>query len=67
MKKLIRAGAVAAASLLASNVAALEVGTPAPDFTANSTHGEIVLSQIVLEGPGHPGVLSRRFHPWLNQ
>jgi peroxiredoxin len=51
MKKLIRAGAVAAASLLASNATALEVDTPAPDFTAQSTQGEIVLSQIVLKGP----------------
>jgi len=51
MKKLIRAGTVAAASLLASNAAALEVGAPAPDFTATSTQGEIVLSQRVLKGP----------------
>ena len=50
MKRLIRAGAVAAASLLSSNAAALEVSTPAPDFTANSTQGEIVLSQSLPAG-----------------
>jgi peroxiredoxin Q/BCP len=51
MKKMIRAGAVAAASLLAANAAALEVGAPAPDFTAASTHGEIILSRTLAEGP----------------
>jgi len=51
MKRRIRAGAVAAAALLASKVAALEIGTPAPDFTAQSTHGEIVLSQLLEKGP----------------
>ena len=51
MKKLLKAAAVAAATLLASNAAALEVGTPAPDFTAQSTQGEIVLSQLVEKGP----------------
>ncbi len=51
MKKLLRAGVVAVATLLASNVAALEVGTPAPDFTAPSTQGEIVLSQLLEKGP----------------
>jgi len=51
MKRLIRAGTVAAASLLASNAAALEIGSPAPDFTASSTHGTIVLSQALEKGP----------------
>ena len=51
MKRLIRAGAVAAGSLLAANAAALDVGTPAPDFTAISTQGEIVLSQTLAAGP----------------
>jgi len=51
MKKILRAGAVAAASLLASNVSALEIGTPAPDFSAPSTQGEIVLSQVLENGP----------------
>ncbi len=51
MKKLIRAGVVAVATLLASNAAALEVGAPAPDFTAPSTQGEIVLSQLLEKGP----------------
>ena len=51
MKKLIRAGVVAVATLLASNAAALEVGSPAPDFTAPSTQGEIVLSQLLEKGP----------------
>lgn len=51
MKKLIRAGVVAVATLLASNAAALELGSPAPDFTAPSTQGEIVLSQLLEKGP----------------
>ena len=51
MKKLIRAGAVIAATLLASKVAALEVGSPAPDFSAPSTQGQIVLSQLLEKGP----------------
>ena len=51
MKKLIRAGTVAAASLLAANAAALEVGAPAPDFTVASTHGEMTLSRALAEGP----------------
>lgn len=51
MKKILRAGAVAAASLLASNVSALEIGTPAPDFSAPSTQGEIVLSEVLANGP----------------
>jgi peroxiredoxin len=36
---------------LASKVAALEVNSPAPDFTAPSTMGEITLSQLLLKGP----------------
>lgn len=51
MKKILRAGAVAAANLLASNVSALEIGTPAPDFSAPSTQGEIVLSEVLANGP----------------
>ena len=51
MKKFIKAAAVASAALLASNATALEVGTKAPDFTATSTHGEIVLSQLLEKGP----------------
>ncbi|NIP48537.1 MAG: redoxin domain-containing protein [Gammaproteobacteria bacterium] len=51
MKRLIKAVAVAAATLLASNAAALEVGSPAPDFTAPSTQGEITLSQLLEKGP----------------
>ncbi len=51
MKRLIKAAAVAAATLLASNASALEVGVPAPDFTAPSTQGEIVLSQLLEKGP----------------
>jgi hypothetical protein len=51
MKKILKAAAVAAATLLASNAAALEVGAPAPDFTAPSTHGDIVLSQLLENGP----------------
>ena len=51
MKRVLKAAAVAAATLLASNVAALEVGAPAPDFTAASTQGEVTLSQFLKKGP----------------
>ena len=51
MKRLIRAGAVIASTLLASNAAALQIGAAAPDFTALSTKGEITLSQILEKGP----------------
>ena len=51
MKRFIRAGSVVAASLLSGNAATLEIGTQAPVFTAVSTHGEIVLSQILAAGP----------------
>jgi len=51
MKKFVRAATVIASTLLASNAAALEIGTPAPDFKAPSTHGEIVLSEQVEKGP----------------
>ena len=34
MKRLLKAAVVAAATLLASNAAALDVGSQAPDFTA---------------------------------
>jgi hypothetical protein len=49
--RLLKAAIVAATTLLASNAIALEVGSPAPDFTAPSTHGEIVLSQLLEKGP----------------
>jgi hypothetical protein len=51
MKKIIRAGTVLVAALLASNAVALETGDLAPDFTANSTMGEVTLSQIIEKGP----------------
>ena len=51
MKRFIRAGAVIAATLLASNAAALQVGDAAPDFTAKSTSGETTLSQVLEKGP----------------
>ena len=51
MKRLIRAGAVAARALLASNAAALQVGDAAPDFTAMSTRGEVTLSHALEKGP----------------
>ena len=51
MKRFIKAATVAAATLLATNATALEVGAKAPDFTAPSTHGEIVLSQLFQQGP----------------
>jgi peroxiredoxin len=51
MKRLIRAGTVRAATLLAPNSAALQVGGVAPDFTALSTRGEFILSQALEKGP----------------
>jgi len=51
MIRKLKAGVVGAAALLASNAAALEIGAPAPDFKAQSTHGEIVLSQQLEKGP----------------
>ena len=51
MKKMIRAGAVAAASLLASNAEALQAGNAAPGFSAPSTLGEIQLSRVLEKGP----------------
>lgn len=51
MKRMIRSGIVIAAMLLASNVAALEVNSPAPDFTAASTRGDITLSALLEKGP----------------
>jgi peroxiredoxin len=51
MKRLIRAGAVAARALLASNATALQVGAAAPDFTTMSTRGEVTLSQALEKGP----------------
>ncbi len=51
MKRLIRAGAVAARALLAPNAGALQVGAAAPDFTAMSTRGQITLSQALKKGP----------------
>ena len=51
MKRLIRAGTVAARALLASTAAALQVGDAAPDVTAMSTRGEVNLSQALEKGP----------------
>jgi len=51
MKRFIRAGAVIAATLLSTNAAALQIGAAAPDFTARSTEGEIILSQVLEKGP----------------
>lgn len=51
MKRLLRAGAAAATSLLASNAAALQRGAAAPDFTVISTRGEVSLSQLLEKGP----------------
>lgn len=51
MKRFIRAGAVAVATLLSTNAVALQIGAAAPDFTASSTEGEIILSQVLEKGP----------------
>ena len=50
MKRLLRAGATVAATLLASKAAALQIGDPAPDFTAISAEGEITLSKFLEKG-----------------
>ena len=51
MKRLVRAGSVLIASLLASNAAALQIGATAPNFTASSTEGVIKLNQVLASGP----------------
>ena len=51
MKRIFLTGLVIAATLLAASVSALEVNSPAPDFTAPSTKGEITLSQLLEKGP----------------
>ena len=51
MIRLLKVATIAAATLLVSNALALDVGSPAPDFSAPSTHGEIVLSQLLEKGP----------------
>jgi hypothetical protein len=51
MKRIIRAGRAAAASMLASKTVSLQVGDTAPDFTVPSTKGEITLSWHLLQGP----------------
>jgi peroxiredoxin len=51
MKRLIRSGIVIATTLLASKVAALEIISLAPDFTASSTRGDITLSELLIKGP----------------
>lgn len=51
MKRMIRTVIAIAVTLLASKAAALEVNSPAPDFTALSTRGEITLSERLIKGP----------------
>ena len=51
MRKLIRATGVIAATLLASNAVALQIGDAAPGFRAASTAGEIELSRTLEKGP----------------
>jgi hypothetical protein len=51
MKRFIKAVTVLFSTLLASNAVALQVGDTAPDFSAPSTKGEIVLGQLVKQGP----------------
>ena len=51
MKRIIRAGAVIFATLLASKAVALQVGDAAPGFTAPSTMGTIELSDVLTRGP----------------
>lgn len=51
MKRIIRAGRAAMASILTSKKVSLQVGDTAPDFIADSTEGEITLSRRLLQGP----------------
>jgi len=51
MKRMIRSVIVIAATLLASKAAAIEINSPAPDFTASSTRGDITLSELLVKGP----------------
>ena len=51
MKKMIRAATVVAATLLASNAIALQVGDVAPGFSVDSTMGQVELSQRLETGP----------------
>ena len=51
MKKLIKAGTVALATLLTSNAVALQIGDAAPEFSASSTKGKIVLAEVLQKGP----------------
>lgn len=51
MKKFIRAAGVIAATLLASNATALQIGDSAPGFSAPSTEGEIELNRALEKGP----------------
>jgi len=51
MKKLIRAGAVAATNLLTTQAVALQTGDRAPAFSAPSTKGEIELGRTLKNGP----------------
>jgi peroxiredoxin len=51
MKRMICAVIVITVTLLASKVMALELNSPAPDFTASSTQGEITLSELLVKGP----------------
>ncbi|MFO7982547.1 MAG: hypothetical protein R6V08_03755 [Desulfuromonadales bacterium] len=50
MKRIIRTAGVLIGTLMASQAVALEVGDPAPDFSAPSTHGEIALSSLFDKG-----------------
>ncbi len=51
MTRFVRAGAVTLKTLLASKALALEVGKKAPNFRLPSTNGEIVLSEMLPQGP----------------
>lgn len=51
MKKIIRAGAVAAANLLTAKAVDLQVGDAAPAFSAPSTKGKIELGRTLQKGP----------------
>jgi len=51
MKKIIRTLGVILPALLAGNAVAAKIGDLAPNFALPSTKGEIVLSEVVRNGP----------------
>jgi peroxiredoxin len=51
MKRIFQAATTIAQTLMAGKTDALQVGAPAPDFTATSTGGTIELARLLQQGP----------------